>query len=112
MIYAARHNDRVIKQMILNIFDNLILRYAYMFSRKFPEIRLEDIKQTAYERAIICIQKFKPLPNTFSFPAYLKVALYFGLRRFCCKNLTTISYNEKTIEKKMKRVEFPNEGDR
>ena len=105
LYYASQHTDEIVTLAILKSFDGLIMRYAYMFSRKFPEIALDDYKQCALVKTLVCIKKYAPKNGAFSFPNYLKTALYFGLRRYSVKNISTISYNEKTIEKKLKRVD-------
>ena len=105
LYYASQHLDETVTLTILKSFEGLIMRYAYMFSRKFPEIDLEDYKQCALAKTLVCIKKYAPKNGAFSFPNYLKTALYFGLRRYTVKNISTISYNEKTIEQKLKRVD-------
>ena len=95
LIYAARHNDRVIKQKIFDIYENLLLRYVFLFHRRFPEVDIDDLKQNACERLLICISKFNPKQDTFSFIKYLKAALYFSLRRYAEKNFSHVSVTEK-----------------
>ena len=96
-ISSAQQGNAGAIQTIYDSFAPVVERYAHMFRAKFREVDIDDLRQSARERMLICITKYNPEKNHFSFPGYLQTSIYFALRRYVCATLHAITMTDHNI---------------
>lgn len=87
IIQAQTQQDIRALEIIFKSFEGLIFKLCGKIHQQYPAIEMEDLVQTAKERVLICLGSYKPYENKFTFPNYIKTAVYFSLRRFAKKQL-------------------------